>query len=264
MAVQKKKKKFLYKDYKIDKEILDDEKDFHLEQAYSLCVNELGLQQTKRDQIIAFYIAIISFVIPAIIDLSVATFIKGLSFLALFILGILLTWVVVRYRVYKEVYWITCRVIKQLNNFDKEAINKALVQHMFYRNLKKSMDSVLVTRQAGNEVKVKGWSSYWRNLYSSETILFHIPVLISSVVLWIGMYMLLIDFTLIRYIIPSALTLANLLYFTRHYYKQLAKIYNVVFDGNDDSFNAVFGKAWFLHFHLDFNENKKDSDSLQA
>lgn len=264
MAEQVKKKKLTYKDYKIDDRIIDPNKDYHLEQAYGLCVNELGLQQTKRDQIIAFYIAIISFVIPAIIDLSVATSIKGLSFLALFILGIMLSWVVVRYRVYKEVYWITSRVLKQLYNFEKEKINKELVQHMFYRNLKKSMQSVFVYRKK-DKTKVSRWGTYRKNLYSSETILFHIPVLISSVVLWIGVYMLLYDFPYYREAVASVLALTNLLYFTIHYYKQLTTIYNAVFDENDEaSFNAVFGKAWFLHFHLDFNENKKDSDSLPA
>ncbi|MFF2889380.1 hypothetical protein [Paenibacillus sp. NPDC057967] len=263
MADQENTKKIKYKDYKIDEETIDAEKDYHLEQAYSLCVNELGLQQTKRDQIIAFYIAIISFVIPAIIDLSLSTFIKGLSFLALFILGIMLAWVVVRYRVYKEVYWITSRVIKQLYNFEKEAINKELVQHMFYRNLKMSMDSVFVYRK---NKKVSGWGSYRKNLYSSETILFHILVLISSVVLGIGVYMLLFDFPVVREIVALVLALMNLLYFTRHYYKQLTKIYDAVFNDDDDdkSFNAVFSKAWFLHFHLDFNENKKNSEGLTA
>ncbi|RJE86234.1 hypothetical protein D3P07_19365 [Paenibacillus sp. 1011MAR3C5] len=260
MAGQK-KKKFQYKDYEIDPRIMDSKKDYHLEQAYSLCVNELGLQQTKRDQIIAFYIAIISFVIPAIIELNLSNMIKGLSFLALFVLGIMLAWVVVRYRVYKEVYWITSRVLKQLYNFEKEAINKELVQHMFYRNLKKSTEGVFVYRK-DDKTKVNGWKSYRKNLYSSESILFHILVLISSVVLWIGVYMLLSDFSIVREIVASVLTLANLLYFTRHYYKQLTKIYDVVFNDDDASFNAVFSKAWFLHFHLDFNENKKDSDGL--
>ncbi|MBR1651083.1 MAG: hypothetical protein IJ691_07960 [Lachnospiraceae bacterium] len=42
-----------------------------LEISYEKTVEELGLQQTKRDQIIALYLSILGFVIPSIINLNV-------------------------------------------------------------------------------------------------------------------------------------------------------------------------------------------------
>lgn len=108
-----------YKDYLIKENEYNENKDFRLESTYELCINELGLQQSKRDQTIAFYIAIISFVIPAIIGMDINHYAKAAGFFALYLLGSMLTKVVVRYRIYKEVYWVTCRTISQLYNFDQ-------------------------------------------------------------------------------------------------------------------------------------------------
>lgn len=76
-----------YKNYVVDESLYNEKKDLPLDKTYEICVNELGLQQTKRDQIIAFYIAIISFVIPQILDMKVTEYAKAAGFFALYVLG---------------------------------------------------------------------------------------------------------------------------------------------------------------------------------
>ncbi|HHW22628.1 MAG TPA: hypothetical protein GXX26_07075 [Clostridiaceae bacterium] len=72
-----------YKTYIVDDDLYNAKKDLRLDKTYEICVNELGLQQTKRDQIIAFYIAIISFVIPGILNMNITEIAKSAGFIAL-------------------------------------------------------------------------------------------------------------------------------------------------------------------------------------
>lgn len=237
-----------YKDYIIEEYLYNDEKDFRLEKTYELCVNELGLQQSKRDQIIAFYIAIISFVIPAIIGMNLNNYAKTAGFFALYLLGSMLSKVVVRYRIYKEVYWITCRTITQLYNFHQDKLTKDLLQHIFYTTLKKNMPTVIELCKK-NKDKVDQWKSYIKIRNSAETILYEVLVLLSSLVLWIGIFILFpIGFYgAIAATIPALL---NYIYWTIYYYRRLTSVYAVFTDApedSDDSFNKVYSKAWFLH-----------------
>ena len=234
---------FQYREYELSEHIYIDDKDLRLEKTYELCVSELGLQQTKRDQTIAFYLAIISFVLPTIIKMESAARIA--SFFALYIFGILLVQVVVRYRIYKEVYWITCRTITQLYNFKNDKITKELVQHIFYRTLKKNSLTVLVQDNT-DETKVLPWKTYRKISNSAETILFEVLVLMSSFLLWVGIFMLVKHGTW-GIVAASIFTLINFVYWNYYYYKRLTDIYRVIIDHSDESFNAVYSKAWFLH-----------------
>lgn len=236
---------FKYQEYAIDTNKFNEAKSLRLENTYELCVSELGLQQKKRDQTIAFYIAIISFVIPAIINMKLANNAKAAGFIALYVLGSMLSQVVVRYRIYKEVYWITCRTITQLYNFKEQAITKELIQHIFYKTMEKNVFTMLVFHK-GTKLKVIRWKSYRKMLNSAETILFLVLVLMSSMVLWIAIYML-IDIGIYGSIMATAVALGNCICWNAYYYKQLAKVYDVIIDGKDTSFNATYSKAWFLH-----------------
>lgn len=234
-----------YKDYSIDDELYNTQKDFRLEKTYELCVNELGLQQSKRDQIIAFYIAIISFVIPAIIGMDLDKYAKTAGFIALYILGSMLAKVVVRYRIYKEVYWITCRTITQLFHFDQNKINKDLVQNIFYNTMKRSRSSVIIFHE-GEKGKVSRWKSYIKIRNSAETILYEVLVLLSSMVLWIGIFVFFSSGAP-GVIVASILAIINYCYWNVYYCKRLMHIYAVIVDGEDKSFNDTYSKAWFLH-----------------
>lgn len=234
-----------YQDYVIEKDHYNNENDFKLENSYELCINELGLQQSKRDQTIAFYIAIISFVIPAIIGMDLSNYAKTAGFFALYLLGSMLAKVVVRYRIYKEVYWITCRTISQLYNFDQNKITKLLVQHIFYKTMQKNMSSVIVFHKKKTS-KVDWWRSFLKIRNSAETILYEVLVLLSSLVLWIGVYVL-ISTANIAIPLATVLTILNYVYWCCYYYNRLTGVYAVHIDGTDASFNATYSKAWFLH-----------------
>ena len=242
---------FPYKDYNI-KSIKKEDKELYLESTYNLCVQELGLQQTKRDQIIAFYIAIISFAVPGIIGLSITNVGKAIGFIAIYILGVMLTKVIMRYRIYKEVYWVTCKTLTQLYSIDTDKINKAVVQHIFYITLQKNSSSVIILKdkKKGEKKEVDVYKSFKKILNSAETILYQILVLISSLSLFIGVY-LFIQMELIGISVAIVIVSANVIYWHSYYYKNLTKIYDVIVDEKDDSFNSVFNKAWFLHSYIE-------------
>lgn len=235
-----------YKDYKIKDTLYSDDKDLRLESTYELCVNELGLQQSKRDQIIAFYIAIVSFALPAIIGMQINQQGKATGILALFLLGTLLAKVVIRYRIYKEVYWITCRTISQLYSFKQEKITKILVQHLFYENIKKSRHTVIEFKKNNNDKQVDHITSFKRIFNSAETILYEVLILMNSFVLWVGIY-LLFNQNVITLITALITTLIYYVYCNISYYKGLTQVYAVIINEEDRSFNKTYEKAWFLH-----------------
>ncbi|MBP7177163.1 MAG: inositol monophosphatase family protein [Thermoclostridium sp.] len=149
--------------------------------------------------------------IKVIIGMDITMYAKAAGFFALYVLGFLLAKVVVRYRIYKEVYWITCRTISQLHAFKQEGITKDLVQHIFYMTLKKNMPSVVVMskRKKGKE-KVNMRKTYLKNRNSAETILFEVMVLLVSFVLWVGVFIAIPD---LKYSIAAAtvLTIINII-----------------------------------------------------
>ncbi len=112
------------------------QKHVNLEHIYSTANDELSLQQQKRDQIITLYLAMITFFIPFTIELeSTSPFVKGFMFLFLSIIGFILGLIVIRYRIYKEVYWITLRALAQMKNYNDDEITKQLVQSLYFKSL---------------------------------------------------------------------------------------------------------------------------------
>ncbi len=157
----------------IEHDYKDPKGNMNLDTSYELTVAELGLQQTKRDQIIAFYISVIGFITPNLIGLDLPSGIKGCVFFALYIVGLLFVHVIIRYRIYKEVYWIACRVITQLYNIFPERRYEDVIYRIFYNELKENRDTIVKWKEHG---KKKGEISYFRSfkrqVNSAETILF--------------------------------------------------------------------------------------------
>ncbi|MDD3368587.1 MAG: hypothetical protein PHP50_06800 [Lachnospiraceae bacterium] len=254
-----------YRNLHIDSHMVQEETDLRLEKTYELCSNELGLQQSKRDQIIAFYIAVISFVIPTVVSLDVENWMKGACFLTLYILGSMMCIVINRYRIYKEIYWICCRVISQLFNVEPVYINKTLIQGLFYQSLLKNTQSILQFKDGELDPhpadkstryyhkKISVWKTYRKMLNSAETILFQVMVLMATLVELIGIIMM--DMGNVKVIIIAIIAaLFNEFYWNRQYYKHLTGVYATVVDGDDKSFNSVYAKAWFLHNYVDLTD----------
>jgi len=238
------------KEFVITDDMYSEEKEFHFESMYHLCVSELQSQQSKRDQIIAFYIAIISFVVPVIINMNLNAQIKGAAFLLLYALGSMLSMIVVRYRVYKEVYWISCRTISQLYILDQNIITKDIIQSVFRKTMIKSALTILDMNVAKKKINL--WKSYQKISKSAETILYEIMVLMSTVILGISAFLLMDAnwFGLVATVVISAViaVLSNL--FWRIYFcKQLTSVYAAMTEDDEDKyFNQAYSKAWFLHF----------------
>jgi len=242
--------RFMYKEFAEGKNyLIKDGRDFSLESTYNLCVKELTLQQSKRDQIIAFYIAIISFVVPTIISMQGDNLTKSAGFFALFVLGCLLSKVIIRYRIYKEVYWLTCRTISQLYNFDQSKFCKELIEHIFYKTMEKNKKTIFAFKKNAPE-EIDKIKTYKKIMNSAETIIYELLVLITCMVLWIGVNMLVNSY-IWGPVSASLLALASYLYWNFKYYDDLTGVYDILFDNGEnsnDSFNAAYSKAWFLHF----------------
>ena len=109
-------------------------KNYNWENLYEHAHSELSLQQSKRDQIISLYLAVFTFLLPFVISLEgIAMNLKGLIFIGIGIIGLILAPVIIRYRVYKEIYWLCCQTLTQLMNYESKEVDKELVQHLFYK-----------------------------------------------------------------------------------------------------------------------------------
>lgn len=248
----------------LDADAIKKQKDYNLETLYEHTHSELSLQQSKRDQIITTYLALFSFLIPFSLSLgSVATWMKGLIFLVVGMIGILFSFINVRYRVYKEIYWISCQTITVLMNLEKEKLSKKAIQRAFFYSLKKKGNAYLEKR--GEERVWNRRRFIKKNLYSAETFHHMIEVLITAAILALSCAFILGDLVaglaLPIYLGAGAATL--ILVFSllmRDYFGKLMAVYGVLayretgdpkIDGpaKNDRFNATFAKAWTLHVY---------------
>jgi hypothetical protein len=249
-------------DDKIRREQFSKEDFMSLEISYEKTVEELGLQQTKRDQIIALYLSILGFVIPSIINLNVSRIAKGAGFFVIYLIGFLFCRIVIRYRIYKEVYWIACRVISQLYNIKPEERNKETVQTLFFRTLKKNAPSVVIKNKKG---KASVWRSFKKQLNSAEMTLFNILLLFTSFIGGISVTYLFRSGYLIAQIISGIIAaLILFIYFrlNRQYVTSLLKQYKCVDSNDADDLSIPFNKAWMLHCYVDddeFNPNNENN-----
>lgn len=232
----------------IDEKKIKKNREYNLEELYNHAHSELSLQQSKRDQIITIYLALCSFLVPFTLGEEVITWtIKGLIFVVIGIVGILFSFVSVRYREYKEVYWLCCQSITVLQNFKDEEINKDTIQQVFYRCLYKK----------GHKLVKNGKFNYLgyvkKNLFSSETLHFIIISLIASFVVGVGVAISLpFDFW-IKVIISAVVVILVLLFLLYVYFSTCIKCYKLLSvddkEEKDKLFSKVFSKAWFLHIY---------------
>ena len=127
-------------------------KDLDLQKIHSECMKELALQQSKRDQLIAFYLTITGLVSAYLFSSDLNPAVRILIFFALFVLGCIWSVITIRYKVYKEVYWMSCKTISSLFSADREQIDKAYVQHIFYCVIKKCYKSVPKIKAVKNQI----------------------------------------------------------------------------------------------------------------
>lgn len=231
--------------------------DVNLEEMYSLAVAELTLQQTKRDQIIASYLTVLSVATTvAMTSENITPPVQGGFFLAAGVIGILLALIIVRYRVYKEAYWLCCQSISVLFGYKKEELNKELVQNIYKATmLKKGKDFTEAVSKGENKGELKFSKKKYvkKNRFSAETIYLFIQALICATVTSLGLSYLLAGVAVpwLQWVLSVGLGIVVLLGLVREYFVKCIEVYQWMIDGKDESFNRTFKKAWFLHFYHD-------------
>lgn len=261
---QKDKKKFAY--IKIKKRELVENPDYDLTEQYKNANAEMSLQQSKRDQIITIYLAIFSFLIPFALSLSTIDWtVKGIIFLGVGIIGVLFGMIIVRYRVYKECYWTCCQALTVMMNYNKEDLDKEFVQHVYYKCLFKKGNKFIQekTQKDGSvKKKFKDGLFFKSNMFSAETIHFTIVAFIASIIFGFGAGLVCPLATLFAVLVGCGVGLIIFVLMHVEYFRQLKRVYRVLIDDLDDSFNLAFSKAWFLHFYVNINEEKSEAEKL--
>lgn len=219
-----------------------------LMEIYKLSINELGIQQSKRDQTIAFYLTLSGIIAGFVFGSEeINNQVKGLFLLLLGIIGIILSIVIVRYRKYKEIYWITSRTISTLfSEKDLSKIDENKVKNTFYVVLSKMYTSQISKKKN----KLSLLHTMKKSFFSAETLLFMTTLLVTTVILAISI-LLLIPNQLIGIMTASLLSLLLVHFLYRFYCMQINGIYHVVEIMNEEeklkAFKSVYKSAWFLH-----------------
>lgn len=229
---------------------------YNLDSIYKQAHSELSLQQSKRDQIITIYLALCSFLIPFALGEEIIGYeMKGLIFLVVGVVGVLFSCITVRYREYKEVYWLCCQTITVLQSFKSEELDKSLVQRTFYHCLHKKGKGYLKVN--GDKKSLKKFTYARKNIFSSETMHFVIIDLMASFIIALGVTLVLTAFPIYNLILGVILGSIVFVLLVFLYFKTCLTVYAPLEEsGMPDSakrknqaFNKVFSKAWFLHFY---------------
>ncbi|MBR5222538.1 MAG: hypothetical protein IKV81_00020 [Clostridia bacterium] len=222
-------------------------KDLDLQEIHSECVQELGLQQSKRDQLIAFYLTITGLVSAYLFSSGINPIVRILIFFALFVLGCIWSTITIRYKIYKEIYWMSCKTISSLFSVDRDKIDKAYVQHTFYCVIKKCYKSIPKDESGKNPNLFK---FIIKNLTSAEYLMFLTIVLLTAASGGAGLFFLFytLGLTVLGYIAVLIFLILFISYQTVSYNKAALSVFKVMQDELNSSFNKVFEKAWHLHF----------------
>ncbi len=236
---------------------------FDINEMYARVYEELGLQQSKRDQLITIYLAAFAFIVPALLSAKTVDWVfKGVVFAGLGLIGFLFALIIVRYRKYKEVYWICCRTLNVMMSINEENWTKENIQKIFYACMHKKIKKYVVEekekkrkkQQKENKepkkYKFKTFDFVKYNFFSGETLYLVIHAILSGAVLGLGVGLILpykqnikLLFGIIAGVIVFILTLIV-------YFVTLKNVYRVCVDGDNESFNYAFGDAWLLHFFV--------------
>lgn len=245
-------------DETLDRGLVNPDKSYDLNDIYDHAHSELSLQQSKRDQIITIYLALCSFLIPLALGQEVISFrFKGLIFLIVGIVGVLFSLVTVRYREYKEVYWLSCQSITVMQSINPEKINKSVIQRAFYHCIRKKGNGYLYT--ANGDTKLKKLLFVKKNIFSSETLHFVIIALMTSFISGLGAGLLLKLPNTAVIAIGAFVALLIMIFLLITYFRTCIKVYACLekrddaydVQRRDKAFNKVFSKAWFLHFYFE-------------
>lgn len=233
-----------------DKDKIDKSPNYDLATIYEKCIDEMTLQQSKRDQIITIFLAMFSFVVSYTLSSDKLDFlVKGFIFFAMAIIGLGFSLIIIRYRIYKEAYWICCQTITNLMNFKEKEFDKELIQGIYYRCLEKRGGSFV--KGEGAAKRFDKWTFFKKNIFSGETIYCLIHAFIVSILLGLSFFLITYTTPCNSFLIGIILGIISFVSQVFLYFKNLIEVYSVLVDGTNDSFNKTFSKAWFLHLYVE-------------
>ncbi len=219
---------------------------FNIDDMYERAFSELGLQQAKRDQLITIYLAAFAFILPPLLSAENGNWtINAWIFMGLGVIGFLFALIIIRYRVYKEVYWHCCRTLNVLMDVDEDKRSKETIQNIFYSCMYKKIKSSI-----GENGKFKKFIFFRKNIFSSETLYLLIHAIIAGSIFGFGVGILVPAELYLKVLIGCLCGAAMLLIIMALYFKELKKVYMVCIDKTDKSFNDVYKNAWLLHFFI--------------
>ena len=233
-----------------------------LKTLYVQACRELTLQQDKRDKTISIYVAVIAFLVPFLFSKETMTLdgfrmtFAGWVLVIAGLIGVFFSLSVVRYRIYKEVYWITCSVIAQMQNLTEQSFQKKYIQGLFLHCMEKKWKKFITSCNKNDqqeETPPKRRIMYCeliRESYNSaEFYMFLSIALIASALIGFGLGLVFNASGLIwPFVIVGAAILIGLCW---AYFYGLANVFRYLSDHKNDSFDFSFGKAWFLHIYKD-------------
>jgi len=245
----RKKKTFKNPDFKytkIDNSLFRNSPNFDINEMYERAFDELGLQQSKRDQLITIYLAAFAFIFPPLLTAeSINWIINGAIFIGLGIIGFLFALIIIRYRIYKEIYWHCCRALNVLMDVDEDKRSKETIQAIFYNCLYKKVKSYI-----NENGEFKKFIFFKKNIFSSETLYLLIHAIISSCVLGFGIGIIIPLEFYFKILIGALCGILLIAVIMVMYFRALKNVYLVCIDKSDESFNATYKNAWFLHFFI--------------
>ena len=232
----RKKQEVVLEDFEyteVDKGIFKETVDFDIDATHEKVWQEMSLQQSKRDQLLMIYLAALAFIFPSLLsDNNLNSLASGIVFIGLGLIGFLFSLIIVRYRIYKEVYWHCCRTLSVMMSVDKDKWTKSTIQGIFYNCLRK---------------KIK---SYITEDNRFQTFYLVILGIISNSVLGCGVGLIISLEMPFKILIGALCGVALFVVIMTVYFRSLIKVYKVCVDGKEKSFNETFGNAWFFHFYI--------------
>lgn len=247
MCIKKKKKELKDFEYtKVDPNIFNKTVDFDIEEMYDRVVAEMTAQQTKRDQLLMIYFAALAFIFPSLVSAGdISWSISGWAFILLGVVGFLFSLITIRYRLYKEVYWHSCRTLSVMMSVDKCHWKKENIQGILYQCICKKFKKYIKEDRKVNVIKF-----VWDNSFSGETLYVIILAIISNAVLASGLSLVLPFVLWLKILIGVLFGLAVFITTMIIYFHSLLSVYKVCVFQKEEFFNTSFGNAWFFHFYV--------------
>lgn len=230
-----------------------------IKEAYKTTYSELDSQQSKRDTLFGIFISLITFSIPLTLGANAGWLVSSILFMAVGLIGILFSFIIIRYREYKESYWLACRTLSILETSKHSLSSDEEIKKIYFYCMKKN--GCKLFKEKDGKKRVNWAVATKKTLHSAETIYYLIVAGISSTLIGIAsgfLFNLLFNLSIALSISLGALIgvflfLLMLIIFIR----KITLLYEALITEEDDKkFNRLFSKAWTLHLYVDEKKQK--------